>query len=50
MVAGEDWNLGVVGIVASRISEKYGKPAFVIGIEGDTAHGSGRSQGGFSLL
>jgi len=49
VVAGEDWNLGVVGIVASRISEKYGKPAFVIGIEGDTAHGSGRSQGGFSL-
>ncbi|MBR4072855.1 MAG: single-stranded-DNA-specific exonuclease RecJ, partial [Clostridia bacterium] len=49
VVSGENWHLGVVGIVASRISEKYGKPAFVIGIEEESAHGSGRSVGGFSL-
>jgi len=49
VVAGEGWNLGVVGIVASRITERYGKPSFVIGIDGEKAHGSGRSLKGFSL-
>ncbi len=49
VVAGEGWNLGVVGIVASRITERYGKPTFVIGIDGSEAHGSGRSLKGFSL-
>lgn len=49
VVSGEGWNLGVVGIVASRLTERYGKPTFVIGIDGDEAHGSGRSIEGFSL-
>lgn len=49
VVSGGGWNLGVVGIVASRLTERYGKPTFVVGIDGDLAHGSGRSIDGFSL-
>ncbi len=49
VVDGEDWHHGVVGIVASRICEKYGKPAIVISCDGEVAHGSGRSYEGFSL-
>ncbi len=49
VVNGEGWNDGVIGIVASRIVEKYGKPAIVIATSGDTAKGSGRSVEGFSL-
>ncbi len=49
VVEGESWHHGVVGIVASRICEKYGKPAIVISVDGETAHGSGRSYEGFSL-
>ncbi|MBO5210951.1 MAG: single-stranded-DNA-specific exonuclease RecJ [Clostridia bacterium] len=49
VVDGEGWHHGVVGIVASRICEKYGKPAIVISRDGEVAHGSGRSYEGFSL-
>ncbi|MBQ3547306.1 MAG: single-stranded-DNA-specific exonuclease RecJ [Clostridia bacterium] len=49
VVDGEGWHHGVVGIVASRICEKYGKPAIVISRDGENAHGSGRSYEGFSL-
>lgn len=49
VVDGEGWHHGVVGIVASRICEKYGKPAIVISRDGENAHGSGRSYDGFSL-
>jgi len=49
VVSGDGWNLGVVGIVASRLMERFGKPTFVVGIDGDIAHGSGRSIDGFSL-
>lgn len=49
VVAGENWHHGIVGIVASRICEYYGKPAIVLSIEGNVAHGSGRSIEGFSL-
>lgn len=50
VVAGDNWNLGVVGIVAARITEKYGRPSFVIGKDGGEAHGSGRSIDGFNLF
>lgn len=50
VVSGQGWNTGVIGIVASRIREVYGKPTIVIGIDGDTARGSGRSISGFSLV
>ena len=49
VVDGEGWHHGVVGIVASRICEKYGSPCIVISSDGQTAHGSGRSFEGFSL-
>lgn len=41
--AGEGWHQGVVGIVASRLVERFGKPAVVIAIEDGTAKGSLRS-------
>ena len=49
VVDGEDWNDGVIGIVASRLVELYGRPAIVISKNGETAKGSGRSIEGFSL-
>lgn len=49
VVAGEGWHDGVVGIVASRLVEKYGKPTLVITVDGDGAKGSGRSIDGFNL-
>lgn len=48
VLAGEGWNHGVVGIVAAKIMEKFKKPTFVIGIEGEEAKGSARSYGDFS--
>ncbi len=49
VVCGENWHFGVLGIVASRICERYGKPAIILSKEGDIAHGSGRSFSGFHL-
>lgn len=48
--AGEGWHRGVVGIVASRVVERYHRPAFVLGIENGMAQGSGRSISAFHLL
>jgi single-stranded-DNA-specific exonuclease len=47
---GEGWHRGVVGIVASRVVEKTGRPALVIAKDGDEAHGSGRSIRALHLL
>ena len=49
VVDGEGWHHGVVGIVASRLCERYGAPCIVISSDGEIAHGSGRSFEGFSL-
>ena len=51
VVAREGWHPGVVGIVASRLRERYRKPVMVIGIDrpGDIGRGSGRSQAGVDL-
>ncbi len=47
---GESWHPGVIGIAASRLVEKYGRPAVVISVgEDGVARGSGRSIDGFSL-
>src|SRR5205807_505947 len=47
---GEGWHRGVIGIVASRVVEKTNRPALVIAIDGDEAHGSGRSIAALHLL
>ena len=47
--AGEGWHAGVVGIVASRLKETTGRPAVVIGFDGDEGKGSGRSVSGIDL-
>lgn len=47
--AGEGWHIGVIGIVASRLVERFRKPAVVAGIEGGLAKGSGRSIRGVDL-
>jgi single-stranded-DNA-specific exonuclease len=50
VLAGEDWHPGVVGIVASRIAERYHRPAVLIALDEATGSGSGRSVPGFDLL
>jgi len=47
---GDGWHRGVVGIVASRVVEKTGRPALVVAKDGDEAHGSGRSISALHLL
>ena len=49
VVDSEGWHIGVIGIVASRLVERYGRPAFVIGMDGETGKGSGRSVRGVDL-
>jgi single-stranded-DNA-specific exonuclease len=48
--AAEGWHRGVVGIVASRVVERFHRPVFVLGIENGLAQGSGRSIPIFHLL
>jgi single-stranded-DNA-specific exonuclease len=48
--AREGWHRGVVGIVASRVVEKFHRPVFVLSIENGIAQGSGRSISAFHLL
>ncbi len=49
LVESEGWHVGVIGIVASRLVERYGRPAFVIGMDGALGKGSGRSVRGVDL-
>lgn len=49
VVAGEGWHPGVIGIVASRLMERYGRPAIVISTENGEGRGSGRAPAGFNL-
>lgn len=49
VLASENWHHGVIGIVASKITELYFKPTILLNIEGDIAQGSGRSVPGFDL-
>lgn len=50
VVAGEGWHHGVVGIIAARLTERFGRPSIVLSLDGETAKGSGRSIKGFSLF
>ena len=47
--AGEGWHIGVIGITAARIMEKYQKPVILISFDGESGRGSGRSLPGYSL-
>jgi single-stranded-DNA-specific exonuclease len=50
VVDGEAWHRGVIGICASRVVDRYHRPALVISRDGEEAHGSGRSIHSFHLL
>lgn len=49
LVESEGWHVGVIGIVASRLVERYARPVFVIGMDGALGKGSGRSVRGVDL-
>src|SRR5439155_103356 len=49
VLAADAWHPGVIGIVASRLVERYGRPTFLIAWDGDVGRGSGRSIAGFDL-
>jgi single-stranded-DNA-specific exonuclease len=50
VTASEGWHPGIVGLVAARLKERFGRPAFAIALEpGDSATGSGRSIAGVDL-
>ena len=50
VVWAEGWHRGVIGIVASKLVETFARPAIVLSVDGDEAHGSGRSIPAFDLL
>ena len=49
VLASADWHAGVVGIVASRLVEQFGRPAVLIALDGATGRGSARSVDGFGM-
>jgi single-stranded-DNA-specific exonuclease len=49
VLSSDEWHPGVVGIVASRIVERYGRPAFLVCFDGEIGRGSGRSISRFDL-
>lgn len=49
VLAGSEWHHGVIGIVASKLTEKFFKPTILLSLEDDIAKGSGRSIPGFDL-
>lgn len=49
VVAGENWHPGVLGIVASRLTERYGRPSIVISLVDGEGRGSGRAPRNFDL-
>jgi single-stranded-DNA-specific exonuclease len=50
VIDGEGWHRGVIGITATRVVELHGRPALVVSLDGEEAHGSGRSIRAFHLL
>ncbi len=50
LVGGQGWHQGVIGIVASRLVDRFDKPALVFGFDGEEGRGSARSVPGFSVL
>jgi len=49
VVWGDGWHRGVLGIVAARLTEQYGKPAYVVGFDDEIGVGSARAQGQLNL-
>lgn len=50
VVENEGWHQGVIGIVSSKITERYYKPSILISVDNDGSKGSGRSIRGFNLF
>src|SRR5215210_8232541 len=50
VVGGDGWHRGVIGIAASKLVDAYHKPAIVLSVDGDVAHGSCRSIPDFNML
>ena len=50
VIGGEGWHRGVIGIAASKLVDTYCKPAIVLSVDGDIAHGSCRSIPAFDML
>jgi single-stranded-DNA-specific exonuclease len=50
VLAAEGWHPGVIGIVASRLAERYRRPVVLLSLDGERARGSGRSIEGYDLL
>ncbi|HUZ77289.1 MAG TPA: single-stranded-DNA-specific exonuclease RecJ [Chloroflexota bacterium] len=50
VVAGEGWTPGVVGLVAGRLTEEFGRPVFAMELGADVCRGSARSVAGFDLV
>ena len=49
VLSGKNWHEGIIGIIASRIKDKYNKPAIIISIDENIAKGSARSVVGFDI-
>lgn len=49
VIASEGWHVGVIGIVASKIAERFYRPTIILSVQGDMAKGSGRSIPPFDL-
>lgn len=49
VVAGSGWKAGLLGIAATRLAERYGRPVFVLSDDGKQAHGSARSVRGIDI-
>lgn len=49
VLTSDKWHIGVIGIVASKITDRYGLPSILISFDGDTGKGSGRSVKGFNI-
>lgn len=50
VLTGEDWNRGIIGIIAARLVERYGKPCVLLSVIDGEARGSARSVEGFSII
>lgn len=50
VLSSEQWHIGVIGIVASKIARKYNKPTILFSVKDGIAKGSGRSVGNFDLM